>query len=148
MNQYYCGDTYVGEKVPVCLAEYKKLKKSKKNYAGTLDPDGDGYYTEYETKCMRVEDIEELALGEGSNKSNDDKHIESCGCCASGLEDEDSQYCHNIFFHGGNEEGDVRIGVAEGQSPSMTPTSSPTSGASGKGGKRKKLRRRVRRATS
>ena len=138
LNQYHCGDKYVGEKVPVCIAEYKKLKKSKKNYADALDPDGDGYYTAYETKCMKIEDIEELALGGGSKKSGDNKYIESCGCCASGLEDEHSHYCHNVFFHGDD-------GINGGQpsmAPSMAPASASPTTSSGKLSKRKKLRRR------
>ena len=134
LDQYYCGkDKYIGVKVPVCVAETKKVKSSKKSSSELLqiDPDGDGYYIKYETKCMKIDDIAELEDG-----SDDDKYIESCGCCSSGLEDENSDVCHNIFFHGvdSNAIGDV--------APSPSPSMSPPSGKSGKSGKSRRLRRR------
>ena len=113
----------------MCVAENKKLKSSKK--AAELDPDGDGYYIKYDTKCMKVDDIEEL-----NNDTEGDKYIEACGCCASGLEDEHSKSCNNIFFHGGGDQ-------VSSSTPSMEP-SGKGKGSSGKRQRREKNRKGLR----
>ena len=146
LHQHHCGGkSNKYDKVPVCIGEMKKLGKSMKEYADIYDPDGDGYYTEYDTKCMEIDDIAKLANGAASKKSSD-KHIESCGCCASGLEEEQSQYCHNVFFHGDNDDGQPSMTTPSSAPTAAVASASPTTTASGKGGKRKKLRHRTRKA--
>ena len=141
LSQYYCGkDKYVGVKVPVCIAQRKEIKSSKKSSSSTdwdeLDPDGDGYYFEYDTKCMKIDDIQELEE-KISDEGYDKKHIESCGCCASGLEDEHSGYCHNVFYHGTSDA----LEGGESPAPSMEPTKNTgKSEKSGKGSKRQRRR--------
>ena len=131
--------------MPVCVGEIKAVKKSKKTTGEELlelDPDGDGYYTKYDTKCMKIDDIEKLILEADSS----DKYIESCGCCSIGLEDEQSQYCHNnIFFHHGDgaAAGVIDDGTTTilSMSPSMHPSSSSSVLVTTSGGKGSKLRR-------
>ena len=78
-----------------------------------------------------------LWFEELNNDAEGDKHIETCGCCGSGLEDEHSKHCDNVFYHGGNDGATATVGL-----PSMVPSMNPSYTGKGKGGKRKNIRQR------